>query len=256
MIVNIIANMMVMYIQLKTGQIANGACKLFFMQSVSDVTIELFCQNLQATILHEKNSLLLDAYAFTGSFLMHLSMYTITLITIDRYLRIKHYAKFRILWTTRVVLGLASLDIFLSLLQAILALIGLMLGKENVFIPSYFAIDGVIVSGITFLQFLTIRTSSAVCDESRTVASENTKKKITKFSMQILLLFCCFNAPHLIIYVLREIIENKLNNHKRFFVEFFSTLSVIFVYANSFANAVLFLLTNVKAKRFLRNFIR
>ena len=155
----------------------------FFMQSVSDATIELFCQKLQATILHEKNSLFLDAYAFTDSFLVHLSMYTIALIAIDRYLRIKHYAKFRILWTTRVVLGLASLDIFLSLLQAILALIGLMSGKENVFIPSYFAIDGVIVSGITFLQFLTIRTSSAVCDESRTVASENTKKKITKFSM-------------------------------------------------------------------------
>ena len=130
MIANIIANLMVMHILLKLGQIANSACKLFFMLSVSDVMIGLFCQNLQTTILHEKNCLLLDAYAFTGSFLVHLSMYTIALIAIDRYFRIKHYAKFRILWTTRVVLGLVSLDIFLSLLQAILTLIGLMSGKE------------------------------------------------------------------------------------------------------------------------------
>ena len=82
-------------------------------------------------------------------------------------------------------------------------------------------IDGVIVSGITFLQILATRTSSAVFDESRTVASENTKKKITKFNMQILLLLCCFSVPYLIIYVLREFIENELNNRKKFFVEFF-----------------------------------
>ena len=72
-----------------------------------------------------------------------------------------------------------------------------------------------------FLQILTIRTLSAVCDESRNVASKNTRRKILKFSMQVLLLFCCFNAPHLIIYVLREIIEKELNSYKKFLVEFF-----------------------------------
>ena len=256
MVANIFANILAMYILLKTGQIANSACKLFFMLSVSDLMIDLFCQNLLTTILYEKNCILLDTYAFIASFLVHLSMYTIALIGIDRYLRIKHYAKFKILWTTKAVLGFVSLDIFLSLLQAILTLIGLLSGKENIVIPSYLAIDGVIISGITFLQILTIRTSSTICDESRTVASENTKRKITKFSMQILLLFCCFNALHLIIYVLREFIEKELNSYQKSLVEFFSVISSIFIYTNSFANAVLFLLTNVKAKRFLRNFVR
>ena len=256
MVANIFANMLAMYILLRTGQIANSACKLFFMLSVSDLMIDLFCQNLLTTILYEKNCILLDTYAFIASFLIHLSMYTIALIGIDRYLRIKRYAKFKTLWTTKAVLGFVSLDIFLSLLQAILTLIGLLSGKENIVIPSYLAIDGVIISGITFLQILTIRTSSAVCDESRTVASENTKRKITKFSMQILLLFCCFNAPHLIIYVLREFIEKELNSYQKSLVEFFSVISSIFIYTISFANAVLFLLTNVKAKRFLRNFVR
>ena len=256
MVANIFANMLAMYILLKTGQIANSACKLFFMLSVSDLMIDLFCQNLLTTILYEKNCILLDTYAFIASFLVHLSMYTIALIGIDRYLRIKHYAKFKILWTTKAVLGFVSLDIFLSLLQAILTLIGLLSGKENIVIPSYLAIDGVIISGITFLQILTIRTSSTICDESRTVASENTKRKITKFSMQILLLFYCFNAPHLVFYVLREFIEKELNSYQKSLVEFFSVISSIFIYTISFANAVLFLLTNVKAKRFLRNFVR
>ena len=112
--------------------------------------------------------------------------------------------------------------------------------------------NGVIISGIMFLQILTIQISSAVCDESRTVASKNTRRKILKFSMQILLLFCCFNAPHLIIYVLRKIIEKQLNSYKRFWLNFFSNLIDIYLY-KFLCKCCLILLTNVKAKRFLRN---
>ena len=133
-------------------------------------------------------------------------MHTIALIGIYRYLRIKRYASFKTLLTTRTALGFVSLDIFLSLAQTIMTLIGLLSGKENIFIPSYLVINGVMISGIKFLQILAIRTSVAVYDESTTVGSENTKKKITKLSTQILLLFCCFSTPHLIIYVLHEII--------------------------------------------------
>ena len=203
MVANIIINMLIIYILLKTRQNENSACKLFFMLSVSDLMTGLFCQNLQTTILYKKHWLLLDTYAFIASFLVHLSMHTIALIGIYRYLRIKRYANFK---TTRTALGFVSLDIFLSLAQTIMTLIGLLSGKENIFIPSYLVINGVMISGIKFLQILAIRTSVAVYDESTTVGSENTKKKITKLSTQILLLFCCFSTPHLIIYVLHEII--------------------------------------------------
>ena len=107
----------------------------------------------------KKNPSLLDTFAFIASFFVHLSVYTIALIGIDRYLRIKHYVDFKALWTTRVVSGFVFLDIFLSLLQAILKLVGLLSAKQNIVTPSYFAIDGVIISRMTFLQILTIRTS-------------------------------------------------------------------------------------------------
>ena len=206
MVANIIINILIIYILLKTRQNENSACKLFFMLSVSDLMTGLFCQNLQTTILYKKHWLLLDTYAFIASFLVHLSMHTIALIGIYRYLRIKRYANFKTLLTTRTVLGFVSLDIFLSLTQTIMTLIGLLSGKENIFISSYLVINGVMISGIKFLQILAIRTSVAVYDESTTVGSENTKKKITKLSTQILLLFCCFSTPHLIIYILHEII--------------------------------------------------
>ena len=98
-------------------------------------------------------------------------MYTIALIGIDRYLRIKHYVNFKALWATRAVSGFVFLDIFLSLLQAILKLVGLLSAKQNIVTPSYFGIDSVMISGIAFLQILTVRTSNAVWDEFRTVAT-------------------------------------------------------------------------------------
>ena len=89
-------------------------------------------------------------------------MCTIAIIGIDRYIRIKHYANFKALWTTRVVLTLILIEVFLSLLQAIMILISFFSGIEYIIIPVYFAVDVVIIIGIIFLQILTIRTSNAI----------------------------------------------------------------------------------------------
>lgn len=101
-----------------------------------------------------------------------------------------------------------------------------------------------------------MRTSSAVYNESRITASGNTSKKIAKLSMRIMLLFSGFITPHLFIYVSREIIQDKLNEHEKSLADFFSVTSWIVLYINSFANAVLFLITNMNAKRFFKNFVR
>ena len=127
--------------------------------------------------------------------------------------------------------------------------------KKNIH-PVYYTIDGSVISRIVFLQILTVGTSNTVCNESRIAASKNTDKKITKLSMQVMSLFCCFTTPQLIMYVLREFIQDKLNGNEKSLVGFFIAFSSIILYANSFANAVLFLMTNVKANRFLRSFGR
>ena len=253
---NVIANMLVMQILIKTEQMASNTCKLIFMLSISDLMIGLFGQNLLTTILYEKNCLLVDTFTFITLFFVHLSMYTIIIIGIDRYLRIKHFANFKALWTSRTVTVFICVGVFLALLQAIMTLTGLLLEKEYIVIPVYSAIDGSIISGIIFLQLLTMRTSSAVYNESRITASGNTSKKIAKLSMRIMLLFSGFITPHLFIYVSREIIQDKLNEHEKSLADFFSVTSWIVLYINSFANAVLFLITNMNAKKFFKNFVR
>ena len=217
-------------------------------------------------------------------------MCTIAIIGIDRYIRIKHYANFKALWTTRVVLTLILIEVFLSLLQAIMILIGLSSGIEYITVLVYFAIDGVIISEIIVLQILTIQTSNAIFHKSKITASDKTNKnpaetgrklnvhktfrrrlgrllkvlcmfnlrpvptgKISKLSMKIMLLFCCFIVPHAITFVLSEFIGDTLNKHKKSLFDFITVTTGLFGYINSFANAISFLVTNGKARRFMRS---
>ena len=64
-----------------------------------------------------------------------------------------------------------------------------------------------------------------------------------------MILLCIFTAPHLGVYIVREIIVDDLNDYERSIIEFVSFISLISAFANSFVNAVLVLLTNAKARR-------
>ena len=217
----------------------------------------LLVQNLNTAVLYERNCILIDTHAFVAVFIVHLSMYTIAIIGIDRFIRIKHFVSFKTLWTTGVLVTLIFIEVVLSLLQAVMIPVGFLPGVEYIIVPVYFGIDGIIISGILYLQILTMRTSSAVFNESRITASENIDKKISKLSMRIMLLFCCFMVPHLIMFVSREFIRDRLNEDEKSLVDFFTVTSAIVVYINSFANALLFLKRNAKAmirRRVVNNF--
>ena len=151
------------------------------------------------------------------------------------------------------MLTLIFVGVFLSFFQAAMIAISVLLGKESISMPIYIATDVIIFSAIIFLQILTICSSNALHNESRVVASSSTSKKITKFSVRIMLLLCFFVTPHQIIYVVRDIVQDQLNDSGKSVVEFIAVISATLFYANSSANAILFLTTNVKANKFLQN---
>ena len=203
---NVIANMLVICILIKTRQIRGNTFKIILMLSVSDLMMGLIVQNLNAGIFYKRNCILIYTHAFVAVFILHLSMYTIAIIGIDRYIRIKHFVNFKTLWTTSVVLTLVFIEVFLFLLQAMMVLAGFLSGMERITIPVYFATDDVIISGIIYLQILTMRTSSAIFNESSITAAESINKKISKLCMRIMLFFCCFTLPHVVMFVLSEFI--------------------------------------------------
>ena len=249
---NVISNALVIYILIVTKQKKNITCKLIFILSLSDLMIGLFVQNLFTAMLYQQNCVIGVVYMFIMIYFFHLSMYTVAVIGIDRYLRIKHYANFKALWTKRVALTFVSIGSFLALFQSLLTITGLLFGKHYIVVPVYITIDGFILIAVMFLQILTIWTSNAVISESTTVASGRITRKVTKLSMQMMLLLCLLVLPHLIISVIRDIIHENLSERGNFVLGFFLLISYQLVFANSSANAILFLITNVKAKKFFK----
>ena len=257
MIGNVVTNTLVVYILIKTKQIKNITCKLIFMLSLLDLMVSIFAQNLLTAVLYVRNCLLLVAQAAVTVFLTHFSVYIIAVIGMDRYVRIKHYLNFKVIWTTRTVLILIFIGFGLTLFQAVIITIGFLLWKWEIVTPIHLSVD-IIVIGITILlQIKTIRTSNAIFHKTEMVNSEMINKRITKLSIRIILLLCFFNLPYFIVYnIIRPSILHQSNDNEKLIFKFTLLITIIFSFGNCSANAVLFLVTNTKARRFLRDIMR
>ena len=124
MVGNLISNAFFIFILNKTKQIANITYKLIFMLSVSDLMGELFAQTLLKTMFYLQSCLVVHIFIFVSAFALHLSVYIVAIIGVDRYLRIKHYARFKTIWTTKVVISLILISAILALFQAAMTIIG------------------------------------------------------------------------------------------------------------------------------------
>lgn len=115
MVVNLTANVLVIYILIKTKQLSNITFKLIFSLTTSDMLMTLTSQSLLAMILHEKS-----CWTFLSVFFYHFGSYIVALLGVDRYIRIKHYSNFRNLWTTKVATKLIILMFFAASFQALM----------------------------------------------------------------------------------------------------------------------------------------
>lgn len=207
--------------------------------------IAIFVQNLSTATFYIIQCSLHVASLISKAFLLHLSMYVVAVISIDRYVRIKYYANFKRIWTT------------LALFQALMVTVAFILRKPRIGKLVYAAMDCMIIGVIFWLQIQTIWTSNAINSELTISTLGNINKKIAKLSIRIMILFCFFYAPCFIVgIIVRHFIIHRLNANKKIMLGFLSCLSAVFSFGNCSANAILFLMTNVKVKRLLRNLIR
>ena len=98
--VNVITNALVIYILIKTKQISNATWKLILVLSVSDTLLGIVAQPLFTIEFYNANCLVATTCLFVSVFLTHMSGYTIAIIGIDRYIRIKCFVNFKAIWTT------------------------------------------------------------------------------------------------------------------------------------------------------------
>ena len=82
--------------------------------------IAIFVQNLSTATFYIIQCSLHVASLISKAFLLHLSMYVVAVISIDRYVRIKNYANFKRIWTTKIVFTLIFISFSLALFQALI----------------------------------------------------------------------------------------------------------------------------------------
>ena len=187
---------------IKTEKISNITSKLIFSLTTSDVLITLTSQCLLAVILHTKYCSFKVAFIFLSVLFYNFGSYIVAFLGVDSYLGIKYYSNFRSIWTTKVATTLIIVMFFLIYLQALMITLSSTLEESKIVLSFYVKIDGITIGMVAFLQINTIQTSNALHNESAVSISNRINKKMTKLSMQIILLYTFFASPHIIVYLI------------------------------------------------------
>ena len=250
---NLIANASVLYILIKTKQLSNVSCKIIFMLSLSDLLIALFVQSLFLVLIYDGACSVKIASIFISTFLAHLSAYTIAVIGVDRFIRIKYKVSFRTVLTPKLLTVLTFIMWLAAVIHAVMITIGTSMDKEQEVRTIGLIVDGFVLGIIIILQMITIcKSNSIVVDLQSRNIFQQTSERITKLCTKIMLMTTLLITPILIANFTRNRIYHGLNVQEKSIMEFVQRLCMLILYGNSLANAVLFLTTNGKAKRYLK----
>ena len=252
MVGNVVLNTLVMYILTKTNQLSNITCKVILTLSMSDLEIGAVAQNLFLAVLYSPSCSINLVTRTISTFSTNFSGYTTAILGVDRFVRIKYFTKVKTILTSRFILTLISMAFLAALFNAVGVPMGLLLMKENLFASVALVLAVTVVTSVTLLQVLVIRTSNAVSNESID-NSQVVNKKINKLSMSIMLALLFFTTPFLFISSMKDFIQDLSSKNLKSGYEFTFGISVVFMYTYSLVNAILFLSMNGKAKRFSRD---
>ena len=251
MVGNVVLNTLVIYILTKTNQLSNITCKVILTLSMSDLEIGAVAQNLFLAVLYSPSCSINLVTRTISTFSTNFSGYTTAILGVDRFVRIKYFTKVKTILTSRFTL--ISMAFLAALFNAVGVPMGLLLMKENIFVSVALALAVIVVTSVTLLQVLVIRTSNAVSNGSIIDNSQVVNKKINKLSMSIMLALLFFTTPFLFISSMKDFIQDLSSKNLKSGYEFTFGISVVFMYTYSLVNAILFLSMNGKAKRFLRD---
>ena len=251
MVGNVVLNTLVIYILTKTNQLSNITCKVILTLSMSDLVTGAVAQILFLAVLYSPSCSINLVTRTISTFSTNFSGYTTAILGVDRFVRIKYFTKVKTILTSRFTL--ISMAFLAALFNAVGVPMGLLLMKENIFVSVALALAVIVVTSVTLLQVLVIRTSNAVSNGSIIDNSQVVNKKINKLSMSIMLALLFFTTPFLFISSMKDFIQDLSSKNLKSGYEFTFGISVVFMYTYSLVNAILFLSMNGKAKRFLRD---
>lgn len=246
-------NTLVIYVLIKRGQLASVSCKFILQLSFTDILIALLTQSLFIAVLFDTKCSVKIASQFVSAFLSRVSGYTIALIGVDRFVRIKYGMSYTLLLTNKFAKMLMLLVWLVALAHSGMVTIGLLIQQEQTVRKIGMTFDGGTLVFVFLLQIASIKFIGRInSKEPEPIqALQEAENKITKLCSRIMLLLLFFLMPFIIVSIVRSKIRDEINTQSRALLEYVYRFSLLFAYSNSIANALLFLSTNTRAKRFL-----
>ena len=166
---------------------------------------------------------------------LHVSMYIIGLIGVDRFVRIKYYIKHREILTPFRFFMVKILILGLALFNSVLILLNI-LNPTRIFhmIVAFFDISLIIVMAV--LQIKTISSMKTL----QVVTESSLGRKIRKLTTKILIAITLLLPPYIVCAILRGNIEATLTDEEKRNLQFIFGITINLVFVNSSTNAVSF----------------
>ena len=183
--------------------------------------------------------------------LSHLSMYISGFIGVDRFVRINYYTKYRAILTPFRVFMAQILIWGLALLDTVSVLLDIL--NQTGFLRIFVALRDVsLFIVVAFLQIKTISSMKTLL----VLTKSSLDRKIRKLATKILIAITLLLTPSLVCAIVRGNIEATLTDKGKGNLQFIFGITLKIAYVNSSTNAVLFLASNVKSKKYLRVRVR
>ena len=260
MVLNLLANSAVLIVLLMSRLCQNTSYMLLFYLSLSDFFSGLLAQSLYAILIGRYFDQSYCSFEIIGQFfavlLPHTSGYAIAAIAFDRYARMRFLIRYQLVVTKQKIIAVCLIITFVSLFEGLLYAFG---SKFN-----FFDISKNVVHGIDFIVFVSVviiylLTMKVVRDHRNNSTNQallkNINKTVTILASKILIAIVSFYGIYISIAVVYMAYINKVNDAGKSWLNFALLAGYLITYANSFANAVLFLTMNKMTKEKIMQFI-
>ena len=236
----------------KTNQTNNLSFRTILHLSFSDVLLALVGVPtfIFGSIMNANSLVLKVASPCITALFVHFSMYIIGLLGVDRFVRINYYTKHRDILTPFRVFMAQIFTWALAVLNTVLIVLDII--NQTVFYQIFAVLCD--VSLVILVAVLQIKTISSIKILLLTESSLN--RKIRKLATKILIAITLLLPPSIVCAIVRGKIEHRLTDEEKGNLQFIFGITVNLLYVNSSTNAVLFLASNVKSKKYLISFLK
>ena len=263
-IFNIFINSTLIYLIFKLKLLKNISYRFILCLSLSDLCVGTIVQPLLSLTLSTSDPVTLALFKLIllvcGIMFAQTSFTMTTVISLDRYLRMKHLLQYNSHMTKRRANLLIAATVIISVTLSLVVSVGA-LYKLAVYVATFWlVINGIMISVICVFYLRAYRSirnrvADTTCNTASTTQSQRIQRPDVEFikgMMFILIALLVFYVPYEIISMLVFFLPNASSEETKLELQYAYYCSLVLVYLISSYNAIILIKFDGKLRRFFQ----